>query len=41
MASQQRDDTTFMDLDRELENTIGLKERSIGAFNQHRKEQHS
>jgi hypothetical protein len=37
-AFRQRDDTEFMRLDKELELTVGLKERSIGALRQHTRE---
>jgi hypothetical protein len=37
-AFRRRDDSTFMRLDKELELTIGLKERTIGALREHRRE---
>jgi hypothetical protein len=37
-AFRANDQETFMRLDRELENAVGLKERTIGALRQHRKE---
>jgi hypothetical protein len=37
-AFRRRDDSTFMRLDKELELTIGLKERTIGASREHRRE---
>ena len=35
---QRRDDAEFARLDRELEQTVGEKERRVGALNQHRKD---
>ena len=35
---QRRDETELMRLDKELENAMGLKERSIGALREHEKE---
>lgn len=37
-AFQQQDQSTFTNIDKELENTMGEKERSIGAARQHAKE---
>lgn len=37
-AFRERDDSTFMRLDKELEVTVGLKERRIGALREHRRE---
>jgi hypothetical protein len=37
-AFRRRDDSTFMRLDKELELTVGLKERSIGSLREHRRE---
>jgi hypothetical protein len=34
-AFQKHEQSRFMQLDKELENTVGLKERSIGALRQH------
>ena len=37
-AFQRNDHSTFMRLDKELEQAVGAKERSIGALRQHVKE---
>jgi hypothetical protein len=37
-AFRANDHATFMRLDRELENVVGLKERTIGALRQHAQE---
>jgi hypothetical protein len=37
-AFQRHDQARFMQLDKELENTVGLKERTIGALRQHLRE---
>ena len=37
-AFRRRDDSAFIRLDKELELTIGLKERTIGALREHRRE---
>jgi|GraSoiStandDraft_16_1057320.scaffolds.fasta_scaffold35794_5 hypothetical protein len=37
-AFRSRDQAEFMRLDKELETTVGLKERTIGALKQHSKE---
>lgn len=37
-AFRTRDQPEFLRLDKELENTIGLKERRIGALRQHGQE---
>lgn len=40
-AFRLRDDSYFMRIDKELELTLGLKERSIGALREHRREHES
>jgi hypothetical protein len=37
-AFRKRDQPKFMRLDKELENTVALKERTIGALRQHVRE---
>jgi hypothetical protein len=37
-AFRSENEATFMQLDKELENAMGTKERTIGAMRQHRKE---
>jgi hypothetical protein len=37
-AFQKHEQSRFVKLDKELENTVGLKERSIGALRQHLRE---
>ena len=37
-AFRAGDEQTFMQLDKELENAVGSKERTIGAMRQHRRE---
>ena len=37
-AFRSDDHATFMQLDKELENAVGLKERTIGAMRQHKSE---
>jgi hypothetical protein len=37
-AFRRRDDPAFMRLDKELELTIGAKERTIGSLREHRRE---
>jgi hypothetical protein len=37
-AFRERDSSAFMHLDKELELTVGHKERSIGALREHRRE---
>jgi len=37
-AFRRREDSAFMRLDKEHELTVGLKERTIGALREHRRE---
>jgi len=37
-AIATRDDSLILALDQDIENTLGLKERSLGALHEHRKE---
>ena len=37
-AIASRDENLILALDREIENTLGLKERSLGALHEHRNE---